>query len=151
MGFVPDELVEGTEVMVVAQAPGEYEERGERVVGFEWAGRRRVPLTEPAGPAPLIGPTGWEMAQTYFPLAQLERGRNVSLANVLKCRHIKGGTRTNDLPTGTTRSMAVEHCTTHHFHRPSSVEVVVAMGALAAQWLGCPGKVSEWRGCVWER
>ena len=42
-GFVPDELVEDAPVLVLAQAPGADEEAGMKVVGHEYAGRRRVP------------------------------------------------------------------------------------------------------------
>ena len=123
-----------------------------RVVGHEYAGRRRVPMKEPnpRGPAPLIGETGFQMAQDFFPLAGLERGK-VSLANVLKCRQIVAGKRTNDLPTGKRLAQAVSHCTAAHLRIPPGTQLIVAMGALAAEWTGCPGSVHLWRGFCYER
>jgi len=152
MGFVPDELVEGAEVMVMAQNPGEYEERGERVTGMAWSGRRRAWMSEPnpRGPAPLIGPTGWEMEREFLPLAQRERGA-IALANVLKCRQVVNGRRVNDLPTGKRLAQAVAQCMGAHLQIPESVQVIVAMGALAVEAMGCPGKVSAWRGFTWKR
>ena len=152
LGFTPDELVEDAPVLVLAQAPGADEEAGMRVVGHEYAGRRRVPVKEPnpQGPAPLIGETGFQMAQDFFPLAGLERG-SISLANVLKCRQIVAGKRTNDLPTGKTLGLAVAHCTAAHLRIPASTQLIVAMGALAAEWTGCPGSVHLWRGFTYAR
>ena len=151
-GFVPDELVDTARVLILAQAPGADEEAGQRVAGHEYAGRRRVPVKElnPQGPAPLIGETGFQMVQDFFPLAGLERGK-VSLANVLKCRQIVAGKRTNDLPTGKTLGLAVAHCTAAHLSIPSRTQLIVAMGALAAEWTGCPGSVHLWRGFCYER
>ena len=149
-GFVPDILVTDARVLVLAQNPGEFEEQGKRIVGYEYAGRRRVPVTEPCSPQPLIGPTGYDMVQDFFPLAGLERG-SVSLANVLKCRQIVAGKRTNDLPTGKTLGLAVAHCTAAHLRIPASTQLIVAMGALAAEWTGCPGSVHLWRGFTYAR
>src|SRR5438132_352171 len=97
-GFVPDEIRD-VPVLVLAQNPGAQEEVGERVIGYDYVRGRRIPLTatNPSGPAPLIGPTGFDLVQEYLPLAGLTRAE-VSLANVLKCRAIVNGKRTNDLP-----------------------------------------------------
>lgn len=150
-GFVPDEIVDAP-VLILAQGPGADEEAGMKVVGHEYAGRRRVAVKEPypRGPAPLIGETGHQMEQDYFPVAGLERGK-VSLANVLKCRQIVGGKRTNDLPTGKILARAVEHCTAAHLRIPEHTKLIVAMGALSAKFLGCPGSVSAWRGFTFQR
>ena len=151
-GFVPDELVEEAPVLVLGQNPGADEEAGMKVVGHEYAGRRRVPVKEPnpRGPAPLTGETGFQMVQDFFPLAGLERGK-VSLANVLKCRQIVAGKRTNDLPTGKILAQAVGHCTRAHLRIPAGTQLIVAMGALATEWTGCPGSVHLWRGFCYER
>lgn len=140
-GFVPDALVEGAPVLILAQGPGADEERGQRVVG--WVTGR--PVYETCAPQPLIGRTGAEMERVYFPLAQLERGRNVSLANVLKCR-VQDPRRTNDLPSGPTLTAALSHCTRAHLHLPVGVRLVVAMGALAWRALAGPGSITDWRG-----
>src|SRR3990167_6890881 len=63
--FVPDEIVDGSEVFVLGQNPGVDECREGR---------------------PFVGKTGQVMMQRYFPEAGLERGGNVSLGNVLRCR-----------------------------------------------------------------
>ena len=149
-GFVPDEPTDGAEVLVLAQNPGANEESGERIVGYEYSGRRRVPLTEPCQPAPLLGATGYEMERNYFPQAGLRRGENVSLANVLKCRLIVNGKRTNDLPKGKVLTAAVEHCTRNHLKIPPSTKLVVAMGALSAAFTGCPGSIHDWRGFTYD-
>lgn len=149
-GFVPDELVEGAEVCILAQNPGANEEAGEQITGYEYAGRRRVPVTVSVSPAPLLGATGYEMERIYFPQAGLSRGENVSLANVLKCRQIVNGKRTNDLPTGKTLAAAVKHCTTNHLKIPPATRLVVAMGALSAEYTGCPGSVHDWRGFTYD-
>ena len=145
-GYVPDELVPGARVLVLAQNPGGSEEGGERITGYEYAGRRRVPVIEPGEPRPLIGATGYEMERHYLPLAGLVRGENVSFANVIKCRQIVGGKRVNDLPKGKVLAAAISHCTRAHLRVPEGVELVVAMGAVSTQYMGCPGTVSAWRG-----
>ena len=141
-GFVPDELVPGAEVLVLGQNPGADEEKGERVVGY--AGGRAV--YEPDRPRPLIGKTGYELSQTYLPIAGLTRGKDVSFANVLKCRAVKNGRRGNDLPTGDTLEAAVTHCMRAHLRIPVGTRLVVAMGALAWKALGGVGTISDWRG-----
>jgi uracil-DNA glycosylase len=141
-GFVPDELVPGAAVLILAQNPGGDEERGERVVGYS-GGR---PVYETDRPRPLIGKTGYELTTTYLPIAGLTRGKDVSLANVLKCRAVKNGRRGNDLPTGHTLEAAVLQCTSAHLRIPVGTRLVVAMGALAWKALGGVGSISDWRG-----
>jgi uracil-DNA glycosylase len=138
MGWVPDELVEGARVLILAQNPGADEVKGQRVTGYQGP----HPVYEPCAPAPLIGKTGYMMEREFFPLAQLERGVNVSLANILKCR-LAGS---NDMPTGRVLEQAVKHCTDAYLRIPESVELVVAMGHYAAQFRGCVGSVTKWRG-----
>ena len=88
------------------------------------------------------------MEHEYFPHAGLER-ETVSLANVLKCRQIVAGKRTNDLPTGKVLTQAVAHCTTAHLRIPHGTKLIVAMGGLAAKVTGCPGGGSAWRGVTY--
>lgn len=144
-GFVPDETRPDSLVTIVAQNPGEMEERGERVVGVSWHYGRRTYQTAPHPPAPLIGPTGWDLETTYLPLAKLQR-TDVSLCNVLRCRWLRDGKRTNDLPPEKILRPAVEHCTREHLRIPPATRLVVAMGALAWRALGGSGSVSAWRG-----
>lgn len=141
LGFVPDTVREGPEVCVIGQNPGADEERGQRVVGY--AGRE--PLYEPHYPAPLIGKTGYEMERVYLPAAGLTRD-DVNLCNLLKCRTIVNGRRTNLMPKGETLEIARRHCTEAHLCIPESTRLIVAMGSYAADFFGCPGTISEWRG-----
>ena len=121
-GFVPDELIDGAEVLVVGQNPGADEER---------VGR------------PFVGQTGVQLESTYFPVADLVRGVNVSLANVLRCRW----NASNDLPTKNIRDKAVACCRQYDVIQPS-IRLIVAHGDLAWSVLGNDStrKVSEWHG-----
>lgn len=123
-GWVPDEMVEGAEVCVMGQNPGEDEEHGRRITGFQG----RLPLHEPHPPAPYLGRTGFQMERRYFPLAGLERGK-VSLANPIRCR-VQGG---NKLPpvTALTLRRAMEQCQRAYFHPPASTRLFVAEGEYA--------------------
>lgn len=130
-GFVPDELVEGAEVFVLAQNPGAEEVQQGR---------------------PLCGSTGYVMEHDYFPLAGLVRGQNVSLGNVLKCR-LEGHCifPCNHLPPLGTLNEAVAHCTTAYLQIPTAVKLVVAQGALAWRVVsGDIGSVTDWRGFTTE-
>src|SRR5262245_46854667 len=84
-GWVPDEQKDGAVITVLCQNPGQHEERGMRVTGYEYAGRRRVPIEEPYHPAPLIGATGYDWERKYLPHSGLDRTQ-VDICNVLKCR-----------------------------------------------------------------
>mgnify|MGYP001594007451 CR=1 FL=1 len=120
-GFVPDEYVEGAEVCVVGQGPGDDEEEGRVIVG--WQGR--FPIYEPHPQAPFLGRTGHVMERRYFPLAGLERGK-VSLANAIRCRV----GHTNKLPPLDNRDFrrAVEQCQREYFRPPASTKLLVAEG-----------------------
>lgn len=112
--------------MVLRQAPGQVE---------EYEGR------------PFVGPTGQIQTEHFFPLASLERGKNVHIANVLKCRWIKDGKKTDELPPEPLLTRAVEHCTNAHLRVPEGTRLIVAEGGLAASW--CAGQhvsVYRWRG-----
>ena len=140
LGFVPDELVEGAQVMVVGQNPGEDEERGRKLLQIN-------PYTyEPHPQAPFIGKTGYHLCNDYLPRAGLERGKNVSLGNVLRCRLKVGGKRVNDVPSGDTLQHAIAHCTRAHLRIPESTRLIVAQGAHAWAALGGPKSIREWRG-----
>lgn len=123
--FVPDGMVEGAEVLLLSQNPGADEEAGRRLTGYD--GTQRV--YESCSPAPLTGMTGYDLGRKYLPLAGLERGRSVSLANPIRCRL----DNSNELPPVTDKMLrqAVEHCQHHHFKMPESTKLVVAEGAYA--------------------
>ena len=127
-GFVPDELIDGAPTLVLGQNPGAVEEREGK---------------------PFVGPTGQVMVDHFFPLARLERGKNVSIANVLKCRWTKEGKKVDELPTGNILHDAIGQCTREHLHIPPSTTLVVAQGGHAATYArGLPTKVYPWRGHV---
>lgn len=123
--FVPDEMVPGAQVVVLSQNPGADEEAGRRLVGYD--GKQRV--YEPCDPAPLTGVTGYDLGRKYLPLAGLERGRSVSLANPIRCRP----DGTNELPPVQDKTVrrAIEHCQFHYYRPPDSTKLVVAEGAYA--------------------
>lgn len=123
--YVPDEYVEGAEVLVLSQNPGADEEQGRKLTGYD--GKHRI--YEPCEPAPLTGVTGYDLGRKYLPLAGLERGRNVSLANPIRCRV----NNSNDLPPVTDKTLraAVEHCQQAYYRPPESTRLVVAEGAYA--------------------
>lgn len=128
LGFVPDELIPNATTLVLGQAPGSQEEREGK---------------------PFVGPTGQLQTEHFFPLAQLERGKNVSIANVLKCRWVEHGKKTDKLPPDNILYPAIEHCTTNHLRIPSIVTNVIAEGAIAASWCaGRPTTIHRWRGHV---
>ena len=121
--------MDGAKVFVLAQNPGVDEESQGR---------------------PLVGKTGQMFEARFLPLAKLERGVNVSLGNVLKCRWQVGSKRINNLPPAAILKPAVEHCTREHLIIPRGTELVIGMGKLANDYLGCPGSVSTWRGFTYE-
>jgi len=123
MGFVPDEVIEGSEVFVLGQNPGAEEEK---------LGK------------PFMGKTGQTMMSTYFPVAGLRRGENVSIGNTLRCRWQRG----NTLPSGQVLRHAIDVCTQNYLHIPPSTRLVVAQGKLAAQCLSGDMDISieKWRG-----
>jgi len=150
LGFVPDRLVADAPVAILAQNPGEDEEKGRRLV--QYVGRDKV--YESVTPQPLIGTTGYTLEKTYLPLAGLTREK-VSYLNVLKCREVVNGKHTNKLPSGERYRQAVEQCTTAHLVMPRGARLVVAHGGPAwdvTQQSGGVGDVqvarpiSEWRG-----
>ena len=124
-GFVPDEIIPGATVQLLLQNPGADEEKSGR---------------------PAVGKSGQMMDTKFLPLAGLERGLNVNVANVLKCRWVINGKRTNDLPPASILKPAVAHCTKAYLRIPSETKLVIGLGKLANDYLGCPGSISSWRG-----
>lgn len=137
-GFVPDEIVEGAETLILMQNPGEDEEAQER---------------------PAVGKTGQMMNDAYLPRAGLIRGKTVSVANVIKCRALEPAPRSGDRLVGAARFKAVNklpplkvqnqaaaHCMAAHFRVPTCVTLIVAQGALAFRALGNRESILKWRG-----
>lgn len=127
-GWVPDEMI-GADVTILMQNPGADEER----------------MGQPA-----VGRSGQYLNERCLPQAGLERGVNVNVANVLKCRWINGGQRTNNLPPAAILKPAIQHCTRTHLRIPPETKLVIGLGALANSYLGCPGSISSWRGFTYE-
>lgn len=125
--FVPDEIVPGSTVFILGQNPGAQEEAQGR---------------------PFIGPTGQAMEKNYFPLAGLERGKDVSIGNALRCRW-QGG---NELPKLDTKDKIAEkalgHCRDAHLQIPDSTKLIVAQGEYALRSLTDEKGIMAWRGWV---
>lgn len=123
IGFVPDEIINGAEVFVLGQNPGEDEEREGR---------------------PFVGKSGMLMDSIYLPAGGLQRGLNVSIGNVVRCRWNK----TNKLPSAKILAPAMALCTREYLRIPGSVRLIVAQGALAAKMVAQDQKLSitDWRG-----
>src|SRR2546428_685787 len=84
-----------------------------------------------------------------LPLAGLERSKNVSVLNVLKCRWEVNGKKVNELPHGKPLMAAVDHCTRVHLRIPNTTQLVIAAGQLAWDYLqGSKLSISSWRGFV---
>ncbi len=91
LGFTPDEILHNAKVRVWLQAPGENEEREGK---------------------PAIGDTGDMLNELFLPAAGLERGKDVSVSNALRCRWIDPVTqkKTNKLPPASILDQALKHC-----------------------------------------
>ncbi len=169
--FTPDKVVEGSEVFLLAQAPGAHEENGKFLTGYEYYGGVRHEKVFSVDPQPLIGATGKWLQEEFFPLTKLDYSK-VSKGNVLKCRPYGS----NDLPnigsnktvngiTVTRLKEAISFCTRTHLRIPSSTKHILAMGEISLYHLtgeellnykaelsddGEPRKstITEWRGWV---
>lgn len=122
--FVPDEVNPDAQVIVVAQNPGDSEERGQKFAGWGGGGER----WQGHPPTPLIGKSGWELDETYLPLAGLDR-ETVECRNVLRCRY-RGS---NELPplVGNTVRDAIRHCQRAYWREPVPGQRLVGLGAYA--------------------
>ena len=111
--------------MVMLQNPGQSEVEGKRFEGYSGGREQWVPHH----PAPAIGKTGFFQEQRFFPKAGLERGKNVSIGNVIRCRF----GASNDLPPLSDPELrqAILHCQAAHFRPPSSTRLFVAEGEYA--------------------
>ena len=115
--YTPDELVDGSEVMIIGQGPGKDEiEDGK----------------------PFVGTTGQKLENEFFPIAQLERGK-VSLGNSFRCRY-RG---TNELPPFNVLNAAIHHCTQSYLQIPESIKLIVLQGATAFRRIGEAYKLTD--------
>jgi DNA polymerase len=119
VGFVPDEVIPDAKVKVYLQNPGSEEEREGK---------------------PAIGATGNVLNDTLLPRAGLQRGKDVSVCNAIRCRW-QGS---NDLPPKPILMEAIKHC--RQYDTVGTEKLIVAAGAVAWLALGCPGSITDWRG-----
>jgi uracil-DNA glycosylase len=156
--YVPDTVVPGSQVYLIAQNPGPDEEAGLEMLGRHWLGGKQFNETKQVTPQPLIGATGQLLNREFLPLSGLKRSE-VSLGNAIRCRPGKAlGLKADELPTITAKMSletsktdivrALKHCADAHLHIPKSVKVVVAMGSVALFQLTGHNDGSNWRGYV---
>lgn len=134
VGFVPDEIREQAPVLLMAQNPGQSEERGQRITGWS----RGAPLMESCAPGPMLGPTGYQLNTRHLPQAGLTR-EDCSLGNVLRCRW----KNSNDMPPPTIAREMISHCQRVHGRIPEGTKLVVALGGPAAWALTGKCSLSE--------
>ena len=123
MGFVPGNFPPRARVLIIGQNPGADEED---------AGR------------PFVGRTGQTMEHQYLPLADLQP-HEIAVDNAIRCRLLKGGHRTNDLPAPSVRTQAVTHCA-HYDTDMRPYELVILQGGLALEKYRPDLKLHTWRG-----
>lgn len=135
--WVPDVYVAGSQVLVLQGEVSEYDVKGQQVTSRTGLGKYECHSQEPQ---PLLGPDGYDLEQSYFRMPGLSRG-TVSLGSVTRCA--------TGL-TGKAQQEAATYCQATHFHPPQSVELVIALGPVAAKAMGMEGKIEQWRGHVIE-
>ncbi len=135
--WVPDVYVAGSQVLVLQGEVSEYDVKGQQVTSRVGPGKYQHDQQEPQ---PLFGPDGYDLSESYFSIGKLSRA-TLSLASTTRC--VTG-------LTGKAQQEAATYCQATHFHPPQSIELVVALGATAAQAMGVEGKIEQWRGHVIE-
>ena len=133
--WVPDVYVAGSQVLVLQGEVSEYDVKGQQVISRIGLGKYECQSREPQ---PLLGPDGYDLEQSYFRMSGLSRDA-VSLGSVTRC--VTG-------LTAKAQQEAQACCQSTHFHPPQSIELVVALGPVAAQAMGMTGKMEQWRGHV---
>ena len=136
--WVPDVYVPGSKVLVLQGEVSEYDVKGQQVINRIGPGRYE---TRTGDVQPFQGPDGYDLfrcGRSFAGLAGLEQ-QSCSLASAVRC--ITG-------LTGKAQQEAATFCQHTHFHPPQSVELVVALGPVAAQAMGLEGKIEQWRGHV---
>jgi uracil-DNA glycosylase len=133
--------VPGSKVLILQGEVSEYDVKGQIVTQRIGAGKYQAQAGEAR---PLNGPDGYDLKASYFQLAGLTAGgvvgdKGVSLASAVRC--LTG-------LTGKAQQEVAAYCQATHFHPPQSVELVVALGQVAAQAVGLEGKIEQWRGHV---
>ena len=136
--WVPDVYVAGSQVLVLQGEVSSYDVQGQQVTGRTGAGKYTITH---ADVRPFQGPDGYDLfrcGRPFYGLAKLA-DQPVSLGSCLRC--------CTGL-TGKAQQEAATFCQHTHFHPPASIELVVALGPVAAQAMGLEGKMEQWRGHV---
>lgn len=136
--WVPDAYVPGSTVLVLQGEVCDYDIQGQQVTGRTGAGKYSIAQ---ADVRPFQGPDGYDLFRCGRPLYGLAglAGEPVSMGSCIRC--------CSGL-TGKAQQEAATFCQATHFKPPQSIEVVVALGPLAAQVMGMTGKIEQWRGHV---
>lgn len=136
--WVPDVYVPGSKVLVLQGEVSEYDVKGQQVTGRTGAGKYS---TTPGDVRPFQGPDGYDLFRCSRPLYELGQltQNDVSMGSCVRC--ITG-------LTGKAQQEAATYCQQANFRPPASIELVVALGPLAAQVMGMTGKMEQWRGHV---
>ena len=135
--WVPDVYVAGSQVLVLQGEVSEYDVKGQHVTGRTGFGKYSI---EQGSPGPLIGPDGYDLKSSFYGLGRMQH-TEVSVGSSIRCQ---AGL------TGKAQQEAATYCQATHFHPPQSVELVIALGPVAAQAMGLEGKIEQWRGHVIE-
>ena len=136
--WVPDVYVAGSQVLVLQGEVSEYDVKGQQVI--ERTGTGKYGTLEGAI-QPFQGPDGLDIiraSKSYSRLAGLTPD-DVSLGSCVRCHTGFAGKAQQE---------AATYCQATHFHPPQSIELVVALGPVAAQAMGLEGKIEQWRGHV---
>lgn len=135
--ITPDAIIPGSEVLILAQNPGQHEELGLKIVGDYWEDGKKADISEKVKPQPLIGRSGKWLQEEFWPLTKLPYGM-VSRANVIKCRpydvndlpNIGGGKAVKGI-TVTLLKEAIANCTKKYLKIPATVKHILAMGEVS--------------------
>ena len=136
--WVPDVYVAGSQVLVLQGEVSSYDVQGQQVTGRTGAGKYTITH---ADVRPFQGPDGYDLFRCGRPFAGLAglAAGTVSMGSCVRC--------SSDL-TGKAQQEAATFCQQAHFRPPVSIELVVALGPVAAQAMGLEGKIEQWRGHV---
>src|SRR5690349_23891776 len=137
-GFVPDTIVSGAKVGLLALSPSKDDAMGRQIVGYMRVGTKMQPIYETTSPKPFIGSGGWFLTQSLLPAAGLTRDQ-VSMHHVLKC-HMPSPPHWDVL------HVASHHCVKHHLNIPDEVKVLVTLGEEPWKILQGDLPLNDWRG-----
>lgn len=132
--FIPDRFVKNSEILILAQNPGQHEEDGQKIIDKHWINGKLEEEVAEVRPQPLIGPTGYWIQHDFWPLTKLDVDFNqVSKANVIKCRP----DGTNELPKIESKVLrqAIAHCTREYLRLPESTRFVLSLGGVSWYYL----------------